>query len=345
MARTLADYERLIKWGSCSWNYLQGWKGVVYHGKQDETDLPLFQDNEFSSNSVLDAVAVKTKKAADYGAELLAQYCAFEPFSTLCFDMTHYRPFSTEELAGFAQYLTPGFPVVIKVWDAITKIGQWQRVGKARYERRSNRNFLNPRVFVDQFLPPYRQAFAGHVGMFLFEFMRLGYYDDEKKRWSNYDPRKFNQALHEFLGALPKDFRYAIEIRDRNLVNAEYAQVLRYHGVAHCFNQWESMLSFEEQFDIVGFTANFAAIRVLTPPRVKYAIVQKSYAPYDRIHQRLPKMRAGIVSLIERALSSLVYLSIVINNRAEGHAPATVRELDGAMRMKLRAGENGRDRV
>lgn len=335
MAFTLADYERLIKWGSCSWNYPAGWQGMVYHGKKDEADLPLFHGNALPRHGAANTVTIKKKKTGNYRPELLAQYCAFKPFATLCFDMTHYRPFSAGELAEFARYLTPNFPVVIKVWDDLTKIGHWQKVGNARYQRRRNENFLNPRVFVDQFLPPYRRAFAEHAGMFLFEFMRLGYYDNARQRWINHDPRRFNQALHQFFGALPGDFRYAVEIRDRNLVNAEYAQVLRYHGVAHCFNQWESMLSLHEQFEIVGFPAKFAAVRVLTPPRVKYAEVQKSYAPYDRIHRRLPEMRADIESLIEHALHNLVYLSILINNRAEGNAPITVRELDGAMRRKL----------
>lgn len=338
MALTLADYERLIKWGSCSWNYPVGWQGVVYHDHKSEADLPLFRSPAVAPRASAGTAVIKQNKTGGtYRADLLAQYCAFKPFATLCFDMTHYRLFTAGELVEFARQLPPNFPVVIKVWEELTKIGHWHKVGTATYERRRNENFLNARVFADQFLLPYRRAFAGHAGMFLFEFMRLGYYDTARQRWINPDPRRFNRALQQFFAAVPKDFRYAVEIRDRNLVNAEYAQVLRQHSVAHCFNQWESMRSLREQFEIVGFTAPFAAVRVLTPPRVKYAEVQKAYAPYDRIHRRLPEMRADIELLIEHALRKLVYLSILINNRVEGNAPATVRELDAALRRKLAA--------
>lgn len=338
MALTLADYERLIKWGSCSWNYPVGWQGVVYHDHKSETDLPLFRSPAVTPHGLAGTAVIKQKKiGGTYRADLLAQYCAFKPFATLCFDMTHYRLFTAGELAEFARYLTPNFPVVIKVWQGLTKIGHWHKAGTATYERQRNENFLNARVFADQFLSPYRRAFAGHAAMFLFEFMRLGYYDTARQRWSNPDPRRFNRALQQFFAAVPKDFRYAVELRDRNLVNAEYAQVLRQHGVAHCFNQWESMRSLREQFARVGFTAPFAAVRVLTPPRVKYAAVQKAYAPYDRIHRRLPEMRADMELLIEHALQHSVDLSLLINNRAEGNAPATVQELDAALRRKLAA--------
>jgi len=343
MAVNLQDYDRLIKWGSCSWNYPVGWHGVVYHGNRRGPQLSLFADQlAKAEQSPATGRTTPLSPVNGCGAELLAEYCAYPRFSTLCFDLTHYRPFSRVELNEFARYLAPDFPVIIKVWDRITKIGHWKKMGSqagklAVRERVYNNDFLNPSLFVDEFLPPFQEAFAPHIGMFLFEFMRLGYYHHARQQWVNFSPRKFNQILNRFLGALPHEYRYAVEIRDRNLLTPEYARILRNHGVAHCFNQWESMSSIPHQYRIVGFTTDFSVARVLTPPKVKYAYVQKAYAPYDHIHQRLPQVRKDLMQLISEALRQNLELHIAINNRAEGNAPATVTELDESVRQLMKS--------
>lgn len=337
MAVCMQDYENLIKWGSCSWNYPVGWRNVVYRQPCSLPQMSLFSSNRSTDDFPVAETQVEKSTATNSSAELLREYCAFPAFSTLCFDMTHYRPYSCEELHELATFMTPDFPAVIKVWDQVTKIGRWRRVinsnhGDSGYRREKNEHFLNPRVFVDQFLPPFELAFKNHVGIFLFEFMRLGYFDHQRQVWVHYNSHKFNQALDRFLGVLPKEYHYAIELRDRNLINRDYARILQRHGVAHCFNQWETMASIREQYEALGFTANRSLVRVLTPPQVKYAYVQKAYAPYDRIHQRLPEVRQDILHIVEEAMAREVELFVVVNNRAEGHAPGTITELDSQMR-------------
>ena len=63
---------------------------------------------------------------------------------------------------------------------------------------------------------PYREAnFLPHTGPFLFEFQRHGLAADE-----------FFTRLDAFLGALPKDFRYAVEIAESRLARRSYRQIL-----------------------------------------------------------------------------------------------------------------------
>ena len=337
MAVCLQDYENLIKWGSCSWNYPVGWRNVVYRQRLSPPQMSLFSSNRSAGDPLVAEMDVAKSTSTNASAELLPEYCAFPAFSTLCFDMTHYRPYACEELHELASFMPPDFPVVIKVWDQISKIGRWRKVidpndGDSGYRREKNEDFLNPRIFVDHFLHPFELAFKNHVGIFLFEFMRLGYFDHHRQVWVNYNHHKFNQALDRFLGVLPKAYHYAIELRDHNLINRDYARILQRHGVAHCFNQWETMPSIWKQYETLGFTANRSLIRLLTPPQIKYAFVQKAYAPYDRIHQRLPEVRQDIVRMVEEAMAREVELFVVANNCAEGHAPGTITELDSYMR-------------
>lgn len=74
----------------------------------------------------------------------------------------------------------------------------------------------------------------------MFEFTRL--YPADFARG-----RDFVEALNRFLAALPKGWRYGVEIRNRAFLQPEYFAMLARHGVAHVFNSWEAMPSVTEQ--------------------------------------------------------------------------------------------------
>jgi len=58
---------------------------------------------------------------------------------------------------------------------------------------------------------------------------------------------EFCSRLDGFFGQLPKDLRYAVEIRNAGLLGADYHKVLETLGVAHVYNQWSYMPSLDEQ--------------------------------------------------------------------------------------------------
>ena len=81
-------------------------------------------------------------------------------------------------------------------------------------------------LFNDMVLTPYREAkFTPHAGPFLFEFQRHGL-----------SPEAFLSRLDGFFIQLPKDFHYAVEIRNPGLLGPAYHAVLDTHGVAHVYN-------------------------------------------------------------------------------------------------------------
>ena len=95
--------------------------------------------------------------------------------------------------------------------------------GSARCARPSHR--VPPGVWAQ-----VEAKFVRHPGPFLFEFQRHGLATEE-----------FCSRLDGFFGQLPKDFRYAVEIRITGLVGSEYRKVLETHSVAHVYNHWSYM--------------------------------------------------------------------------------------------------------
>ena len=49
---------------------------------------------------------------------------------------------------------------------------------------------------------------------------------------------EFCERLNKFFLQFPRDFGYAVEIRNPGFLGMGYLQVLLRHGVAHVYNHW-----------------------------------------------------------------------------------------------------------
>ncbi len=213
-----------------------------------------------------------------------------------------------------------------KVWEELT-IPTYAT--HARYGVKAgqpNPRFLDPGAFLDFVLKPYRDAnFLPHTGPFLFEFQRHGMPAEE-----------FFSRLDTFLAAIPKDFRYSIELRNPGLLGERYAEILHKHGVVHVYDHWCVMPGLAEQHQRMGaFTAPFTVLRLLTPLKMTYEVAKKRAEPYDRIVGELPEMRAQTVELVSAAIVQKIQAYVLVNNRAEGNAPLTVQTLVNALESGL----------
>lgn len=244
-------------------------------------------------------------------ARRLEEYARYPLFRTVGIDSAFYDPPSEEELQSYARALPPGFPCVSKVWDRIT--------AKHVLAGMRNPDFLNADLFKDSVLGPYGRAFRDHAGSFVFEFQSMRGKDLP-------DPLQWADQLDDFLGALPRDFRYAVELRNPELLTDLHGEVLKRHGVAHVFNSWTEMPSIGEQLDLRWtWPADFTVARALLKPGRRYADAVKQFQPYDRVQEPVPSLRQDLVRLVSEAHRRRVEAYVLANNRAEGNAPGTIR--------------------
>jgi uncharacterized protein YecE (DUF72 family) len=281
-----------IRFGTSTWTY-DGWAGAVYH---------------------------RSYRGAQPGRRL-EEYARYPLFRTVGIDSAFYEPPAEQVLASYARALPPGFPCVSKVWDRITakRFNQDARWGNLAGQR--NPDFLNADLFMEAVLAPYARVFRDHAGAFVFEFQTMRGRDlPAPDAWAN--------ALDGFLGRLPREFRYAVELRNPELLNDRHGAVLARHGVAHVFNSWTGMPTIGEQLDLAWtFPAPFTVARALLRPGRAYADAVKLFEPYDRIRDPQPAVRQDLLRLIAQALRHRIEALILVNNRLEGNAPGTIRAL------------------
>jgi hypothetical protein len=73
--------------------------------------------------------------------------------------------------------------------------------------------------------------------------------------------------------------------------------------------------------------APFAVIRLLLPPGTRYAERSQALKPFERLTDPDADMRAQVVALARRAVAANIPVSVLVNNKAEGCAPLTIRAL------------------
>ncbi len=297
MARSISP---LLRFGTSTWTY-EGWQGQVY--KRPYTK-------------------------SMFARECLGEYCQYRYqdaplFRTVGNDSTFYRPPTAIQLRRYRSQIPKDFTMCLKVWGEITIPRFATHVRYGVQAGQPNPRFLDARLFEDVVLAPCRKAnFEPYTGPFLFEFTR-----------HDLSPDVFCSRLDQFFKQLPRDFRYAVEVRNPGLLGMRYLQVLSYHGVAHVYNHWSGMPSLAEQHRLMqGFTGGFTVLRLLTPSNMSYAAAKKRAEPYTKIVEELPQMRHESVQLVHQAVSEGRRAYVLVHNWCEGNAPLTVEALVNQLR-------------
>ncbi|HEX5386719.1 MAG TPA: DUF72 domain-containing protein [Gemmatimonadales bacterium] len=292
LARLGAAVPPLIHFGTSSWTY-PGWRGLVYH-------------RDYAGKGM--------------AAAMLDEYAKFPLFRTVGIDSTFYAPPTEAMLRSYAERLPPGFPCVSKVWHQLTAFS-WTKAQSKTKAGQKNPDFLNPEVFLEAVYEPTCTYFADHVGAFVFEFQQIF-------RSSGITPQRFADLLDAFFSELPREGRYAVEIRNEDFLTPAYFAVLREHGVAHVLNSWTRMPSIGTQLDLPGvLTGSFIVARALLRPGRTYDEAVDAFAPYDRIREPDPEVRTDLLGVITAALRTRIPAYVLVNNRLEGSAPRTIIEL------------------
>ena len=284
--------------GTSTWAF-PGWRGTVY-------------TREY-------------KNDRDFNQRCLEEYATIPWFRTMCIDSLFYNPPTLNTLARYAAQTPPYFRWVSKVWERITNPTYPRHARYGDLAGRTNPDFLNSELFKQRILSVFSSSddVRARTGPFVFQFAPFS------SQTLQYP--EFIDRLAIFLRQLPTEFEYAVEIRNRELLCKRYFEALNEARVTHCFNHWNSMVGLREQMQAAahagGLRADFYLARLLTPRGLSYQEAEKIFEPYDAVTKPNPQMRADVVTLAKRTISTGKRAFITANNKAEGNSALTMASI------------------
>ncbi|MEZ4363600.1 MAG: DUF72 domain-containing protein [Kofleriaceae bacterium] len=281
--------ERLYL-GTSSWSF-PGWKGIVWRGEHSEQQL--------------------ARKG-------LAAYAAHPLFRTVGIDRTHYAPVPAQTFRDYAAVVPASFRFLAKAHESCTlaSFPSHPRYGTQRGA--VNPLFLDAAYARDQVVAPFVEGLGAHAGPLLFQFAQ------QPLEQLGGSPRRFAEKLYRFLRDLPKGPLYCVELRNPQLLTDDYRAALRAAGAHHCVNALPQMPPPDCQ---PVAPESPLVIRWLLAPHHTYESALTAYRPFDRLLDPDLVTRRQLVTLLRDALTRDVPIWLIVNNKAEGSAPLTIREL------------------
>lgn len=253
-------------------------------------------------------------------ADMLSLYAT--QFATVEADTTYYRVPSATLVRGWRAKTPDGFTLAAKFPRSIVHAGDGQPPDGAKV--------LVPEhvgADLDRFLEVMREL-GDRAGPLVLQFPYFN-----RTAFTGLAP--FLARLDPFLARLPRDFRYGVEVRNKNWIGLELLDVLRAHGVAFVLVDLVYMphpADLARDFDLV--TADFSYARLIGDRKA----VEERTRTFDSIvldqGERLERWADILASIVPRTTETFAYA----NNHYAGHGPATIRDLARRVADRLEAG-------
>jgi uncharacterized protein YecE (DUF72 family) len=242
-------------------------------------------------------------KPADY----LSYYAT--KFNTVEVDSTFYRTPSAATVNGWERKTPTGFILAAKIPQLITHENVLQDCDE------DLKRFLET-----------MDLMGDKLGPLLFQF---GYFN--KSAFTS--GKEFLARLEPFLKKLPKGYRFALEIRNKQWLTAEFFDLLRAHKVAYALidQAWMPRVSeIFEKFDPI--TADFSYVRLLGDRK---GIEQKTKV-WDKVIVDRSRELMSWVNVCQRTTRRGVATYVYVNNHYAGFAPATVEQFQKLWKASAR---------
>ena len=250
-------------------------------------------------------------------APSLRTYTTHPLLCTAGIDRSFYGPLLDHEAESYASEIPSDFRFTTKVWEEITTFSfpSHPRYGARAGQR--NPHFLDVNRFLEQVLPPYRHL-PGTVFVFELTPMPAGAMTE----------KELVASVDAFASKLPAG-SWSFELRNQEYLGPRWFDMLRAHRAAHVFTYWTAMPSLGHQLKMGGLGhADHVVVRLMLPPYTRYEMKKAEYAPFDKIVERKPEMRADVLDILRAAAAADTQdVFVIVNNKAEGSAPQTIREL------------------
>jgi uncharacterized protein YecE (DUF72 family) len=246
----------------------------------------------------------------------LREYVQHPLLRTVGIDRSYYAPIPDADLRQYADQLPEGFRCCAKAPSAVTS---------------DDPALLSVDRFSADVLEPFARSFAAYAGPFILQFA-------PGVARATGSPQAFADRLDAFLDALPRDFEYAVELRDRTLFTSEYKQAIACHGVAHVYNYWSHVaLPAEQASWLAPDEGPFAVVRLLMRPGASYEQQREAFRPFNRLVEPDDAMREQVAEIARRVVNRGRRVYVLVNNKAEGSAPLTIRAIAERLATALEA--------
>jgi len=277
-----------IRLGAMTWTY-PAWKGLVYAEEHTEKQLAALGLTAYAKHPLLRAVEL---------------------------DRAYYRPPTSAELRALAEQVPSDFGFVVKAHEecVINTFPRHARYGKRAGEK--NPRFLDAQYAANEVVAPLIEGLGSQVAALLFQF--------PPQQFDGH-PSEFAHALEAFLAQLPvAPFPYAVELRNAELLTADYGSALKAVSALHCHNVWPRMPSILLQARrLPKETRRLLLVRWLMPASDTFESASARFAPFGKLQRPDPGSLAEVVDLVRRAQSHGVSSVVMLDNKAEGCAPET----------------------
>ncbi len=285
-----AQLSPQLRLGTMSWSFA-GWQGLVYGDKADP------------------------KLLAEAG---LTAYCQHPLLRAVEIDRSYYDPLPQRYFEQVAAQVPEDFRFLVKAHEDCTLVRYPRHARYGKKQGELNSRYLDPSYAATAVVAPSAAGLDAKLAAVLFQFAPQ----------DAGEPRAFAEKLHAFLGALPRGVPYAVELRNSELLTADYGHVLQDVGAVHAHNVWGAMPSVLLQARLLPPTTRRPLIvRWLMRNGDDYEGARSRFLPFSRLAEPDFSNREDIAHLIGKALAHDVPAFVLVNNKAEGCAPASITEL------------------
>ena len=262
----------------------------------------------------------------------------FLHFGVLEIDFTYYRPLL--EATGKP---SPGLFTLQHYADASPANARYvlkapQQVLSRRLRRKvdgrwayvDNPDYLDADLFTNRFLIPAQKTLGVKLAGIILE-------QPYERASESPPPDAFVAEWDRFIGEVPNDAAYHLEVRSSHLLSPVYLEWLANRELGFCFSHWQWLPPIIDQWMLVGeqFTSasGEAVLRLIQPRDMAFDASWKLAYPFEGPAPGLSDTRDAArmvdetTALIYKAVEAGVTLNVIGNNRAWGNTPDLARTI------------------
>ncbi|MFV0671769.1 DUF72 domain-containing protein [Variovorax sp. tm] len=288
-----------LRLGTSSWSY-PGWANLVWDGEYAETVL--------SKN----------------GLSALAKHPLFR---TVSVDRNFYRALTASQYARYAAMVPDDFRFMVKAPSLVTDATVRDESGRGM---QANPVFLSSEIARQDFVLPALEGLGHRIGVLVFQLSPIPGHllADQPALLARI--AAMLESLPDITSAAP-DAVIAVEVRDPQLLNPAFADMLRSVRATFCMGLHAKMPPIEDQLPM---------LRAMWPGplvcrwnlhrrhgRFGYEDAEKLYGPFDKIVDPDPETRAALAKVISGTTRAGQNAFVAVSNNAEGCAPLTIAQL------------------